>query len=101
MINVIFDMDGTLLNSEDCICAAIAEIRHDKQLPALSKEVIQQAIHTPGVDCAKFFMGFLISRIEAIKSVLKLILKSIMREERYYLRVCVKCFKFARQKIIF
>lgn len=55
MINVIFDMDGTLLDSEDSICAAIAEIRHDKQLPALPKEAIQHAIHTPGVDCAKVF----------------------------------------------
>lgn len=55
MINVIFDMDGTLLNSEDCICAAVAEIRQDKQLPKIPKSTIQHAIHTPGVDCAKVF----------------------------------------------
>ncbi|TLD80875.1 HAD family hydrolase [Helicobacter sp. MIT 05-5293] len=55
MLNVIFDMDGTLLDSEDSICAAIAEIRHDRHLPPLSKSTIQHAIHTPGVDCAKIF----------------------------------------------
>lgn len=57
MMNVIFDMDGTLLDSEDSICAAIAEIRHDKHLPPLPKETIQHAIHTPNVDCAKVFYG--------------------------------------------
>ncbi|STQ86916.1 HAD family hydrolase [Helicobacter muridarum] len=55
MINVIFDMDGTLLNSEDCICAAVAEIRKDRQLPEIPKSTIQHAIHTPGIDCAKVF----------------------------------------------
>lgn len=57
MINVIFDMDGTLLNSEDSICAAIAEIRQDKQLPEIPKSAIQHAMHTPGIDCAKVFYG--------------------------------------------
>lgn len=55
MINVIFDLDGTLLDSEDSICAAVAEIRNDKNLPPLPKETIQHAIHTPGVNCAKVF----------------------------------------------
>lgn len=57
MINVIFDMDGTLLDSEDCICAAVAEIRRDKNLPPLPKETIQHAIHTPGINCAQVFYG--------------------------------------------
>lgn len=55
MINVIFDMDGTLLNSEDCICAAVAEICQDKQLPEIPKSAIQHDMHTPGIDCAKVF----------------------------------------------
>ncbi|WP_104722014.1 HAD family hydrolase [Helicobacter mesocricetorum] len=57
MINVIFDMDGTLLDSEDSICAAVAEIRQDRQLPEIPKSIIQHAIHTPGIDCAKVFYG--------------------------------------------
>lgn len=55
MINVIFDMDGTLLDSEDSICEAVNEVRANKNLPALPKETIKHAIHTPSLNCAKIF----------------------------------------------
>lgn len=55
MLNVIFDMDGTLLDSENSICEAINAIRKDKSLPMLPKETIQHAIHTPNLNCAKIF----------------------------------------------
>lgn len=57
MLNVIFDMDGTLLDSENSIYEAINAIRKDKNLPALPKETIQHAIHTPNLNCAKIFYG--------------------------------------------
>ncbi|MBD5164395.1 HAD family hydrolase [Helicobacter sp.] len=57
MLNVIFDMDGTLLDSENSICEAINAIRRDKNLPVLPKETIQHAIHTPNLNCAKIFYG--------------------------------------------
>ncbi|WP_300795795.1 HAD family hydrolase [Helicobacter sp. UBA3407] len=57
MINVIFDMDGTLIDSENAIYEAINAIRADKNLPALPQETMQHAIHTPNLNCAKIFYG--------------------------------------------
>lgn len=55
MLNVIFDMDGTLIDSENAICAAINEIRADKNLPPLDSEYIKQVTHTPALNCPKIF----------------------------------------------
>lgn len=55
MLNVIFDMDGTLIDSEDCICAAVNAIRKDRNLAPLEYEFIKQTAHTPNVSCAKVF----------------------------------------------
>lgn len=55
MINILFDMDGTLLDSEDSICEAVNEIRAERSLLPLPKQMIKNAIHTPEVNCAKLF----------------------------------------------
>lgn len=46
MINILFDMDGTLLDSEDSICEAVNEIRAERSLLPLPKQMIKNAIHT-------------------------------------------------------
>lgn len=53
MINVIFDMDGTLINSSNAICAAVNEIRESMNLPVMDNKFIIQTINTPGKDWAK------------------------------------------------
>lgn len=53
MITVIFDMDGTLINSSNAICAAVNEIREELGLKALENKLIMQTINTPGKDFAK------------------------------------------------
>ena len=53
MINVIFDMDGTLINSSNAICSAVNEIRQDLNLKTLEHKFIMQTINTPGKDWAK------------------------------------------------
>ncbi|TQR32978.1 HAD family hydrolase [Campylobacter sp. MIT 99-7217] len=53
MINVIFDMDGTLINSANAICEAVNEIRKDLNLKSLEHDFIMQTINTPGKDWAK------------------------------------------------
>ncbi|KAA6225489.1 MULTISPECIES: HAD family hydrolase [unclassified Campylobacter] len=53
MINVFFDMDGTLIDSSNAIAMAVNEIRTDNKLPALSKAEIYGIINTPGIDWAK------------------------------------------------
>ena len=57
MINVLFDMDGTLLDSEGAICEAVNAIRKDMGFSMLTNESIQHAIHTPNLNCAKLFYG--------------------------------------------
>lgn len=53
MINVIFDMDGTLINSANAICAAVNEVRVSLNLKPLDNKFIIQTINTPGKDWAK------------------------------------------------
>ncbi|KGI56017.1 HAD family hydrolase [Campylobacter sp. MIT 97-5078] len=53
MINVIFDMDGTLINSANAISSAVNEIRADLKLAPLEPRFIIQTINTPGKDWAK------------------------------------------------
>lgn len=53
MINVIFDMDGTLINSANAICAAVNEVRASLNLKPLNNKFITQTINTPGKDWAK------------------------------------------------
>lgn len=53
MINVIFDMDGTLIDSASAISAAVNEIRKDLNLSPLSKELIYKIINTPGINWSK------------------------------------------------
>ncbi|ELZ2120112.1 HAD family hydrolase, partial [Campylobacter coli] len=53
MINVFFDMDGTLIDSANAISCAVNEIRNELNLSPLSREKIMQTINTPNVDWAK------------------------------------------------
>lgn len=53
MINVFFDMDGTLIDSANAISCAVNEIRNELNLNPLSREKIMQTINTPNVDWAK------------------------------------------------
>lgn len=53
MINVIFDMDGTLINSANAISSAVNEIRAEFKLAPLENDFIMHTINTPGKDWAK------------------------------------------------
>ncbi len=53
MINVFFDMDGTLIDSANAISCAVNEIRAVSNLAPLSREIIMQTINTPNIDWAK------------------------------------------------
>ena len=53
MLTVIFDMDGTLINSANAISSAVNEIRKNLNLQALDERFILDTINTPGKDWAK------------------------------------------------
>ncbi|WP_291951076.1 HAD family hydrolase [Campylobacter sp.] len=53
MINVIFDMDGTLIDSANAIVCAVNDIRSDLNLAPLDRDFILQTINTPNQDYAK------------------------------------------------
>lgn len=55
MLNIIFDMDGTLIDSEECICKAVNAIRKDRGLVPLTHSFIKESTHTPGLNCAQIF----------------------------------------------
>lgn len=76
MINVFFDMDGTLIDSAGAIAGAVNEIRNELNLNALEKSQIMKIVNTPGVDWAFELYG------------LKEFDKSSFKDgfERYFLR---------------
>lgn len=53
MITVIFDMDGTLINSANAIVSAVNEIRKDMGFQPLDANYILHIINTPGKDWAQ------------------------------------------------
>ena len=53
MINVFFDMDGTLIDSANAISAAVNEIRAELKLSPMKREDIMRIINTPQIDWAK------------------------------------------------
>ncbi len=53
MISLIFDMDGTLINSANAIVSAVNEIRKDLGFEPLDANYILHIINTPGKDWAK------------------------------------------------
>ena len=53
MINVFFDMDGTLIDSANAISSAVNEIRAELKLSPLKREDIMRIINTPQIDWAK------------------------------------------------
>lgn len=53
MLTAIFDMDGTLINSQNAICEAVNEIREDLNLGRLAHSEITRIVNTPGIDWAK------------------------------------------------
>lgn len=57
MINVIFDMDGTLIDSANAIVCAVNEIRTDLNLNPLDRNFILQTINTPNQNYAKILYG--------------------------------------------
>jgi phosphoglycolate phosphatase len=54
---IIFDMDGTLINSGDVITDTINFVRADLGLDALSKDVLLNNLNNPEINAAKFFYG--------------------------------------------
>lgn len=57
MINVFFDMDGTLIDSANAITCAVNEIREELALPPLLRAEILRIINTPGTHWAKELYG--------------------------------------------
>jgi len=57
MINVFFDMDGTLINSANAIAFAVNEIRAELGLKAKDKNEIYHIINTPNINWAKELYG--------------------------------------------
>ena len=53
MINVFFDMDGTLIDSANAISSAVNEIRAELKLSPLKREDVMRIINTPQIDWAK------------------------------------------------
>ena len=54
---IIFDMDGTLINSGDVIVNTINFVRVNLQLPPIDKETMLHQINNPDINAAEFFYG--------------------------------------------
>jgi phosphoglycolate phosphatase len=54
---IIFDMDGTLINSGNIIANTINHVRTNTGLSKLSKECLLKNINNPHINSAKFFYG--------------------------------------------
>lgn len=90
MINVFFDMDGTLIDSANAISCAVNEIRNELNLSPLSREKIMQTINTPNVDWAKELYTIIL----ALKMVLKNISSNTMSKAWFYLKGLKKYWNF-------
>ncbi|MGB7402211.1 MAG: HAD family hydrolase [Arcobacter sp.] len=54
---IMFDMDGTLINSGGMIANTINHVRENLGLEALEKKYILEKVNDPGVNSAEFFYG--------------------------------------------
>jgi len=54
---IIFDMDGTLINSGDVIANTINHVRENLGLKALQKDLMLKTINDPDINSAEFFYG--------------------------------------------
>lgn len=52
MKTIIFDMDGTLINSKNAICITINNLRKSLGLPEASEDFILKTIHNPKINLA-------------------------------------------------
>jgi phosphoglycolate phosphatase len=54
---IIFDMDGTLIDSGNVITNTINYVREKSKLTPLSKEIMLEALNDPSINSALFFYG--------------------------------------------
>jgi len=75
---LIFDMDGTLINSGNSITNTINHVRNNLGLKKLEKDYILEKVNDPKIDTAQFFYG-----------TLKLTKKQKMLFEEHYNATCL------------
>ena len=54
---IIFDMDGTLINSGDVITNTINFVRKNLNLPEIPKDIMLKNLNNPDINSAEFFYG--------------------------------------------
>lgn len=54
---IIFDMDGTLIDSGELIANTINHVRHFYDLPPMEKGELLRNVNNPHIDAARFFYG--------------------------------------------
>jgi phosphoglycolate phosphatase len=57
MRSIIFDMDGTLINSSVVIANTINYVRESMGLPPMDRELLLQGVNDPEINGSKFFYG--------------------------------------------